>query len=58
MINDPKTYTATVAEENDNLILVFDPQMMIDLNWNDGDNIEWEIRDNSVIVKKVAGDIK
>ena len=53
MNTDPKTYTAKVAEEDGEIILVFDPEMLIDLGWTEGDEIAWEIRDDAVIARKV-----
>jgi len=55
MNNKVKTYTARVAEENGKLVLVFDPQMLADLGWSEGDEIEWDTRDNAVVVRKVNG---
>lgn len=52
MNNEPKIYTARVAEENGELLLVFDPQMLEDLGWNEGDEIVWEIRDNAIVARK------
>lgn len=49
---EPTRYTATVAEENGELMLVFDPKMLQDLGWTEGDNIVWEIRDDAIIVKR------
>ena len=53
MTNEPKTYTGKVAEENGEIVLVFDPQMLVDLGWNEGDTIVWDIRDDAVVIKKV-----
>lgn len=47
-----KSYTGKVAEENGELVLVFDPQMLTDLGWTEGDNIVWEIRDDAVVIRK------
>jgi formylmethanofuran dehydrogenase subunit D len=55
MSNEPKTYTARVAEENGELVLVFDPQMLKDLGWHEGDEIEWDTRDDAIVVRKVNG---
>lgn len=53
MSTEPKTYTAKVAEEDGEIVLVFDPQMMEDLGWREGDEIEWEIREDALIARKV-----
>jgi formylmethanofuran dehydrogenase subunit D len=47
-----KTYTAKVAEENGNLVLVFLPEMLTELGWSEGDNIVWDVRDDAIVVKK------
>lgn len=52
MNNEPKTYTAKVAMENGEIVLVFDPQMLADLGWTEGTNIVWEIREDAVIVRR------
>ena len=49
---DVKTYTAKVAEENGNLVLVFPPEMLSELGWQEGDNIVWDVRDDAIVVKK------
>lgn len=54
MNKEPKTYTARVAEENGELLLVFDPQMLEDLGWDEGDEIVWEIRDDAIIARKAG----
>lgn len=52
MSSEPKIYTAKVAEEDGELLLVFDPQMLFDLGWNEGDEIVWEIRNDAIIARK------
>ena len=52
MSNEPKTYTARVAEENGEIVLVFDPQMLDELGWTEGTSVVWEIRDDAVVVRK------
>lgn len=56
MNNEPKTYIARVAEDGGEIVLVFDPQMLEDLGWADGDTIEWEIRDDAVVARKAKND--
>ena len=55
MSDNVKTYTGKVAEENGELMLVFDPQMLIDLGWAPGDTIVWDIRDDAVVIRKLLG---
>lgn len=51
-MTDVKTYTVKVAEENGELMLVFPPEMLSDLGWQEGDNIVWDVRDDAIVVKK------
>ena len=51
-MSDIKTYTAKVAEEDGNLVLVFPPEMLAELGWQEGDNIVWDVRDDAIVVKK------
>lgn len=51
-MTEPKTYTGKVAEEDGELILVFDPQMLDDLGWKEGDNIVWDMRDDAIVIKR------
>ena len=48
-----KSYQAQVIDQDGNLALVFSLEMMQELGWNPGDEIQWEITDTQVIVKKV-----
>ena len=48
-----KTYQAQVVGNQGDLALVFSLEMMQELGWNPGDEIQWEITDNEVIVKKI-----
>ena len=51
-MSDIKTYTGMVAEEDGELVLVFDPLMLVDLGWVEGDTIIWDIRDDAIVIKK------
>lgn len=51
-MSEIKTYTGKVAEEDGELVLVFDPQMLEDLGWTEGDIILWDVRDDAVVIKK------
>lgn len=48
-MNKPKIYQGVVTEENGELVLVFDPKMLEDLGWGEGDTIVWDIRDDGVV---------
>lgn len=49
LMNKPKIYQGVVAEENGDLVLVFDPKMLEDLGWNEGDTIVWDIREDGIV---------
>lgn len=48
----PKVYQGVVAEENGELVLIFDPKMLEDLGWTEGDTIVWDIREDGVVALK------
>lgn len=48
MIN--KTWTATVVEEDGELLLVFNKEMLDELGWKEGDTIVWDMGEDSNIV--------
>ena len=50
MTKPKKSYTAEVIEDNGEYLLQFDPQMLNDLGWKEGDTIVWDIQDDAVIV--------
>lgn len=50
---EPKKWTATVVEENGELLLVFNKQMIDELGWKEGDNIVWDVDEiNNVVIAK------
>jgi hypothetical protein len=51
-MNKPKIYQGVVAEEDGQLVLIFDPKMCEDLGWNPDDTIVWDIRPDGVVVMK------
>lgn len=48
-MNKPKIYQGQVAEEDGEIVLVFDPKMLEDLGWTEGDTIVWDIREDGVV---------
>lgn len=48
----PKVYEGRVAEENGELVVVFDPTMLEELGWGEGDTIVWEIRDDGIVIRR------
>ena len=47
------TYTVTLEEENDDLLLPIPEEMMVQLGWEDGDLLEWIIEDDYIKLVKV-----
>jgi hypothetical protein len=46
-------YQGRVAKEDGELVLVFPASMLLDLGWQEGDSVVWDIRPDAVVVKKV-----
>ena len=56
-LNDttPNTsYTVTLEEDGDECILPLPDELLDQLNWNDGDELEWIVNDdNTITIRKV-----
>ena len=50
------TYTVTLEEENDDLLLPIPEEMMVQLGWDEGDLLEWIIEDDDIKLVKVEED--
>ena len=52
------SYTVTLDEDGDDVILPIPDEVMDSLGWNDGDMLEWIVNeeDNTIIIKKVTDD--
>jgi hypothetical protein len=50
------TYTVTLEEENDDLLLPIPEEMMVQLGWNEGDLLEWILEDDHIKLVKVEED--
>ena len=48
------SYTVTLEEENDDLLLPIPEDILKKLGWNEGDELEWDINEenNSIILRK------
>ena len=42
----------TVEQEGDDLVLPIPDDILEELGWEEGEELEWEIADNSIILKK------
>ena len=47
------TYTVTLEEENDDLLLPIPEEMMVQLGWDEGDLLEWILEDDHIKLVKV-----
>ena len=49
------SYTVTLEEENDDLVLPIPEDILKELGWEEDDELEWDINqdDNSIILRKV-----
>jgi hypothetical protein len=50
------TYTVTLEEENDDLLLPIPEEMMVQLGWDEGDLLEWILEDDHIKLVKVEED--
>ena len=48
------TYTVTLEEENDDLMLPIPEELMTKLGWKENDELEWLIEDDHVTLIKVV----
>lgn len=47
-------YTVTLEEDGDECILPLPDELLDQLNWNDGDELEWIVNDdNTITIRKV-----
>jgi len=48
------SFTVTLEEENDDLLLPIPEDILKKLGWNEGDELEWDINEenNSIILRK------
>lgn len=52
IVSTPKSYVGIVVEENGEFMLQFDHEMLFELGWGEGDEIVWEIRDDTIFVRR------
>jgi len=45
-----KTWTAYIQKDGDDLILPFPDDLLQELNWKEGDVLEWDVRPDGSIV--------
>lgn len=52
------TYTVTLDEDGEDLILPIPDEVLDSLGWLDGDMLEWDVNeeDNTIIIRKVIDD--
>jgi len=50
------SYTVTLEEENDDLMLPIPDEIMNQLGWDDGDLLEWIIEDDYIKLIRVTED--
>lgn len=52
-ITQNTSYTVTVEEDGDDLILPIPEELLKELQWNTGDVLEWDLQlDNTIILRK------
>lgn len=51
------TYTVTLDEDGEDLILPIPEELMAKLGWNENDVLEWVIEDDCIKLVKVDGNV-
>ena len=54
--NQNISYTVSVDEDNDDLLLPIPEEMMVQLGWDEGDLLEWILEDDYIKLVKVEED--
>ncbi len=50
------TYTVTLEEENDELMMAIPDELLLELGWDEGDLLEWILEDDHIKLVKVEED--
>ncbi len=50
------TYTVTLEEENDELMMPIPDELLLELGWGEGDLLEWILEDDHIKLVKVEED--
>ena len=51
----PTSYTVTLEEDGDDLILPIPEELLKELRWNTGDMLEWDVSlDNTITLRKIG----
>jgi len=53
-VTNNTTYTVTLEEENDELLLPIPEELMSKLGWNENDELEWVIEEDHIKLIKVV----
>ena len=48
----PTSYTVTLEEDGDDLLLPLPEEIIKNLGWNEGDELEWSVNNNTIILRK------
>jgi bifunctional DNA-binding transcriptional regulator/antitoxin component of YhaV-PrlF toxin-antitoxin module len=52
-----KSWTVTILEgDNDDAILPFPEEMMIELDWREGDVLDFDMQDDCIIIKNISAE--
>ena len=46
------SYTVTLEEDGDDLLLPLPEEIIKDLGWNEGDELQWSVNNNTIILRK------
>ena len=49
------SYTVTVEEDGDDIILPIPEEILKTMDWNEGDTLEWDVNNNVITLRKIDG---
>lgn len=53
--NQTTSYTVTVEEDGDDIILPIPEEILKTMDWNEGDTLEWDVNNNVITLRKIDG---
>ena len=48
----PTSYTVTVEEDGDDIILPIPEEILKTMGWNEGDTLEWSVNNDTITLRK------
>lgn len=54
-ITQTTSYTVTVEEDGDDIILPIPEEILKTMDWNEGDTLEWDVNNDVITLRKIDG---